>query len=154
MKYTHQQLLRIIERITIQENGKLTGCSKRIHPGNYEIYISAAAANNRSITIQENGKLTICSKEPIRGNMKYTHQQLLQIIEDITIQENEILTFCSKEPIQMNWKANQILDYELKEKRHTHKTFVLGDCFTFTITADHLLQHHHVMSVKCSFHHF
>ena len=136
MKYLYQQLLRIIENITIQENGKLTYCSKesirgsmkyayqqqkhndprewethillkRIQPGNYQQLLRMI----ENITIQEGGILTFCSKESIRGIMKYMHQHLLRIIKNIEIQENEILTPCSKESIRgmMKYTHQQLL---------------------------------------------
>ena len=47
MKYTHQHLLRKIEKHNDPREWETHFLLKRIHPGNYEIYTSAAAANNR-----------------------------------------------------------------------------------------------------------
>ena len=48
MKYTHQQLLRIIEKHNDPREWEThEALLKRIHQGNYEKYISATAANNR-----------------------------------------------------------------------------------------------------------
>ena len=83
MEYTDQQLLRIIENITIQENGTLTSCSKESIRGNMKITLYQQLLRRiETITIQDDEILTSCSKEPIRGIMKYTHQQLLQRTEE------------------------------------------------------------------------
>ena len=83
MEYTDQQLLRIIENITIQENGTLTSCSKESIRGNMKITLYQQLLRRiETITIQDDEILTSCSKEPIRGIMKYTHQQLLRRTEE------------------------------------------------------------------------
>ena len=47
MKYTHQQLLQRTEEHNDPREWQTHVLLKRIHPGNYEKYTSAAAANNR-----------------------------------------------------------------------------------------------------------
>ena len=187
MKYTHQQLLRIIESITIQENGKLTSCSKEPIRRMVKYIYQRLLRIIETITIQENGRLTFCSKESIPGMMKYTHQQLLRIIEkhndprewethlllkrihprndDIFISAFVNITISrrmehsqSAQKYSSKWIEKRIRNLVMnrKKKRHTHKICVLGDCFIFAflVFAHHFLQHHHVMSVKWSFHHF
>ena len=51
MKYTHQQLLRIIENITIKENGILAYCSKESTRGSMKyiyIYISSCCEASKA----------------------------------------------------------------------------------------------------------
>ena len=68
MKYTHQQLLRIIENVTFQENGKLTNCLKESIRGMMKCKHQQLLRIIQNITIQENGELTFCSKRTLPGN--------------------------------------------------------------------------------------
>ena len=112
MKYTHQQLLRIIENHNDPREWETHFLLKRIHPGNDEICISAVAANNRKHNDPREWETHQLLKRT--HPWKYEnilYQQLLRIIENITIQENEILTSCSKEPIRgfMKYTLQQLL---------------------------------------------
>ena len=69
MKYTRQQLLRIIKNITIQENAILTCCSKESIRGMMKYTHQQLLRIIENATIQENEILTYCSENPIRGIM-------------------------------------------------------------------------------------
>ena len=68
MKYIHQQLLRIIEKHNHPREWQTHILLKRIHPGNYEIYTSAAAANNRKHNDPREWETHALLKRTNRGN--------------------------------------------------------------------------------------
>ena len=105
----------------IQENGKLTFCSKRTHPGKYEIYTSAAAANNRKHNDPREWHTHALLKRTHPGNDEIYTSATLRIIENITIQENGKLTPCSKEPIEgmMKYTHQQLL--RINEKHNDQR---------------------------------
>ena len=92
MIYIYQQLLRIVEKHYDPREWQTHSLLKRIHPGNYEVYTSAAAANNRNHNDPREWQTHSLLKRTQPGNYEYIHQQLMRIIENIMIQENEILT--------------------------------------------------------------